>query len=193
MTGGLYLGFRILSDPLKHEVDYVIRQLSHAEQKLAPPSTEFAVVIDKIGATSSIIKDVNPYIESDYQSALRRGVAHAQGTAVPGQGGNIFLFAHSSSDLLDAQRYNSVFYLMHHLEPGDTITVWYQNGKHEYAVADSKIVDPADTQYLTKQSKEETLTLMTCWPPGTDLKRLIVTATPIHLTSLLHNVTTINR
>jgi sortase A len=147
---------------------------------VSPPNTDFALTIDKIGASSAIIAGVNPYDSAVYQRALRSGIAHAQGTSVPGQGANIFLFAHSSADLLTAERYNSVFYLIHHLEPGDTIKVWHEDKEYRYAVAEKHLVTPDNTQYLTQTGQVETLTLMTCWPPGTTYKRLLITA---HLVS----------
>jgi LPXTG-site transpeptidase (sortase) family protein len=98
---------------------------------------------------------------------------------LPGEGGNIFIFAHSSTDILIAARYNSVFYLLHHLESGDLIKLWYQDHEYLYSVTDKLYVSPQDTKYLTATPATETLTLMTCWPPGTSLKRLIVIAKPL--------------
>lgn len=174
----LFLLFRLFSDPVKNELSYAVRTVSPVTRELTPPNTDFALVIDKLGAASAIISEVDAGNSLAYQRALTRGVAHAKGTKYPGQGGNIFLFAHSSADLLTAERYNSVFYLMHHFEPGDLIKVWYRGTKHNYAVFTKKIVSPGDTSYLTPYAPSEQLTLMTCWPPGTTLKRLIIIARP---------------
>lgn len=174
----LYLLVRIFADPVKQELHYVTTTKA-ASTTLAPPNTNFAIVIDKIGAAAAIIPDVNPYDSRVYQTALMRGVAQAAGTKLPGQGGNIFLFAHSSADLLTAERYNSIFYLAHHLVIGDHIEIWYRNSLYTYAVADKKIVAPTDTSYLTAKTSGEQLTLMTCWPPGTTLRRLIIIAKPL--------------
>ena len=171
--------YRLLHDPLRHELTYAVHTLKSTETALIPPNTDFALTIDKIGAVSAIVQDVDPLNSRIYQAALTKGIAHAKGTTVPGQGGNIFLFAHSSADLLTAERYNSVFYLMHHLEAGDVIKVWYQGVEHDYVVTEQKLVAPSDIQYLTKKTSEEQLTLMTCWPPGTSFKRLIVIAKPL--------------
>lgn len=171
--------YRLFHDPIRHEVNYAFHSLQSQGTTLTPPNTDFAITIDRIGAASPIIKDVDPFNSLVYQRALRDGIAHARGTNVPGRGGNIFLFAHSSADLLTAERYNSVFYLMHHLEQGDVIKVWYQGVEHDYAVSEKKLVASSDTQYLTEKSAGEQLTLMTCWPPGTSLKRLIVIAKPL--------------
>lgn len=174
----LYIFVRLFQDPLTHEFNYVINSYQGVSP-LNPPNTEFAITIDKIGASSSIVSQVDPYDSAIYQLALRDGVAHAKGTKLPGEGGNIFLFAHSSADLLTAERYNSVFYLTHHLESGDKIKIWSQGVEYLYQVAEKKYVNPSDIAYLVESSSTEQLTLMTCWPPGTTLKRLIILAEPI--------------
>lgn len=175
----LLLLYRIFRDPVQQEFSYAVRSIAPAQKALTPPNTDFALVIDKLGASAAIISGVDPYNILAYQRALTHGVAHAEGTSYPGAGGNIFLFAHSSADILTAQRYNSVFYLMHHFVPGDLIKIWYQGREYDYTVSDKKIVSPGDTSYLTKKTSSEQLTLMTCWPPGTTLKRLIIVAKPI--------------
>ena len=168
-----YVLARLFQDPLTHEISYAVSS-SKSVESLLPPNTDFAITIDKIGASAAIVKGVDPYNSLVYQTALRDGVAHARGTKLPGGDGNIFLFAHSSADLLTAERYNSVFYLMHHLDSGDIIKVWYQGKEYQYQVQEKKFVAPSDTQYLTAKTQNEQLTLMTCWPPGTTLKRLII-------------------
>jgi len=169
--------FRLFRDPVKQEFHYVVTtRLPRAT--LLPPDTDFSLVIDKIGASSRIIKNVDSLDSRLYQLALRDGIAQAKGSSLPGEGSNIFLFAHSSADLMTAERYNSVFYLLHHLESGDLIKVFYLGKQYDYAVTDKRIVAPTDTSYLRPSSSEQ-LTLMTCWPPGTTLKRLIILAKPL--------------
>lgn len=175
LVAGVIL-FRLFSDPIQQEVRYALRDTSSTGSSLTPVNTDFGLVIAKIGATAAIVENVDPSNSAIYQRALRDGVAHAKGTALPGEGGNIFLFAHSSADLLTAARYNSVFYLIHHLELGDQISVWYQGREYQYSVSAKHLVSASDTQYLSRQTKNETLTLMTCWPPGTTYKRLIIIA-----------------
>lgn len=141
---------------------------------LKPVYTDFGLVIPKIRANSKVIANVNPYREEIYQKALTLGVAHAEGTALPGKIGNTFIFAHSSGDWFTANRFNSVFYLLNKLEKNDEIDIYYQKQKYVYKVIEKKIVTPSEIDYLTKKGAKRTITLMTCWPPGTTLKRLIV-------------------
>ena len=58
----------------------------------------------------------------------------------------------------------------------DIIKIFYEDKEYEYKVLSKKIVESYDIKYMTDSTKEETLTLMTCWPPGTSVKRLIVEA-----------------
>ena len=147
---------------------------STTQQKITPVDKDFGIVIPKIRANSKIIANVDPYNEAVYQWALTKGVAQAKGTSLPYEAGNMFLFSHSSVNFYEAQKYNSIFYLLNKLEKKDIIDIYYKGEKYEYQVIGKKIVDPKDVSYLRKDSAEHTLTLMTCWPPGTSLQRLLV-------------------
>jgi sortase A len=166
---------RIFRDPLKNEIKYVIHTKARADS-LTPANKDFSILVGKLGITSEIIANVDPFDSKKYQLALSKGIAHAKGTKLPGEDGNVFLFAHSSADLLTAERYNSVFYLIHHLDKGDIIDIWYEGQQYKYEVSSKEFVSPGSTSALTRIMPSETLTLMTCWPPGTTLSRLIITA-----------------
>ena len=141
-----------------------------------PVDEEFSLVIPKIGANSKVIADVDPFDSKQYQQALTKGVAHARGTSLPGQPGNIFLFSHSSVNFFEASRYNSIFYLLNKMEPGDEIFIVFKGTVYKYSVTDRAIVPAHDVTYLKGSGSGQTLTLMTCWPAGTTLKRLVVQA-----------------
>lgn len=169
------LFFYIFAPVAKVEVNYALNKPKNLEIK--PIDKTFGIVIPKIGANARIIANVDPYNANIYQVALTKGVAQAMGTALPNQIGNMFLFSHSSANLLEATRYNSIFYLLSKLQKGDEIEIFYKNVKYKYLVSGAKIVDAKDISYLNPKSDIKTLTLMTCWPAGTDLKRLLVVAT----------------
>jgi LPXTG-site transpeptidase (sortase) family protein len=144
------------------------------EGSIVPVSGDFAIVIPKIGANAPVVADVDPYDEVAYRRALHDGIAHAMGTKYPGEPGNTFLFAHSSDDFITGGRYNAVFYLIGKLKPGDRFSIAYQGDLYEYRVFDTKTVPADDVKYLNALSEEHTVTLMTCWPAGTDYQRLLV-------------------
>lgn len=144
------------------------------KDELIPVDTDFGIVVPKIKANASVIRDVDPYNSKEYQYALTKGVAHAKGSALPGELGNVFLFAHSSDSFYNANRYNSVFYLLKKLEFGDQFYILKDQKVYEYEVFDSKIVSADEVHYITSSEFDQQATLMTCWPPGTTINRLIV-------------------
>ena len=164
---------------MKEEIKYTVRQTSGQQSPdtpLVPKNTEFGLVIPKIGANSTIVPNVDPYDSAVYQKALMKGVAHAKGSAFPGDGRNTFLFAHSSVNFFEASRYNAVFYLLSKMDKNDTIYVFYKHMRFSYAVTDIRIVPSSAVEYLFTVPKTETVTLMTCWPPGMSNQRRIVIA-----------------
>lgn len=163
---------------IQQEINYNVNKISYPTEikKIVPIDTEFGIVIPKINANAHVIKNIDPYKPEIYEQALTKGVAHALGTSLPGELGNIFLFSHSSSDFLNATKYNSIFYLINKLEKDDQINLFYEGKEYVYSVVSKKIIEPNEINYLYSKDKPETLTLMTCWPPGTSLKRLIVQA-----------------
>ncbi len=146
---------------------------------LVPNDPQFSVVIPKIAANANILGNVNAANETEYLDALQRGVAHAQGTAFPGEGGHIFLFAHSTDYIWNVGNYNAVFYLLYKLETGDEVNIFYKGTRHVYKVTGKQVVDPSEVEYLTRKTDKEFLTMQTCWPPGTTLKRMLVFAEPV--------------
>lgn len=137
---------------------------------------DFSIVVPKIGANSKVIANVDPQNSLEYQVALTRGVAHAKGTSLPDESGNTFLFAHSSDTLLNANIFNSVFYLLNKIQKDDFFYIIYKEQIYKYKVVKTEIVAPTDVKYYgsTLEEGARTATLMTCWPPATTLKRLVV-------------------
>ncbi len=143
---------------------------------LTPVDNDFGIVIPKIAANAKVIPNVNPFNEREYQWQLTKGVAHAKGTAFPGQYGNVFIFAHSAGNFYDANRYNAIFYLLTKMEKGDKVDLFYKKHTYEYKVIEKKMVDATSVNYLVGNTRKRTVTLMTCWPAGTTYKRLLVIA-----------------
>lgn len=173
------------------EVKYQARQVLDIEysvdakpgskiKNLTPPNKDFSIVIPKIGAVAPVIANVDPINPENYLSALRRGVAHAANTSMPGEFGNTYIFAHSTDSFYNVGAYNAVFYLLGKLTKGDEIYLYYKGEEYIYIVSDKKVVAPEDVKYLGKQGNWNTLTLQTCYPPGTTLKRLVVIANQIN-------------
>ena len=142
-----------------------------------PLYTDFQLIIPKISVNAPVIADVNGSDKVAYFKALENGVAHFQGTAKPGEKSNIFIFGHSSFYADSPGSYKEVFKNLEKLEIGDEIILWYRQKEYKYKVIASKVVNPDEVEVLKPTSSEQ-VSLMTCVPPGTTLKRLVVIATP---------------
>ena len=143
---------------------------------LTPVDPNFSIVIPKIGANAKVQPNIDAANEKIYLDALNKGVAQALGTAFPGEGGHIFLFAHSTDYFWNVGSYNAIFYLLYKLQKDDEVNLFYKGQRYVYRVIGTEVVDPSQVQYLTRKTNREFLTLQTCWPPGTTLKRLLIFA-----------------
>ena len=159
---------------VKEDEDITTHINKDTEQVLL--DSNFGIYIPKIKANAPVIANVDPGNEEKYTNALYKGVAHAKGTATPDREGNVFLFAHSAVNFYEQRKFNVYFYLLGELQKDDPIYVSYKNNIYQYKVLENKRVNPTDVKYLGRYLNEDTLTLMTCWPAGTDYKRVIVTA-----------------
>jgi sortase A len=148
----------------------------HNDATISKPQIDAPTVlkIPKLGIETPVIQNVDPNDKKKYNEALKTGVLHFPGTTLPGQGSNIFIYGHSSS-AVDSGPYSKIFAPLDKLEKNDEILVLYNNQEYKYQVNEKNIVDKNDVSVL-KPTQIETLTLMTCWPVGTDQKRLIIRA-----------------
>lgn len=170
------LGFAILFYPIAQMYLFPQRIPSSVVN-----SKTYSVLIPKINAYSPIVRNVDPWDEKEYMKALKNGVAQASGTADPGEAGSIYLFAHSTGNPFEMNRYNTIFYRLSELGVGDKIIINYQGKAYTYLVDDKKEVWPSDIKYLEDalKNKKDQLVLQTCTPIGTSLKRLLVFARPV--------------
>lgn len=144
--------------------------------RVEPASTEFGLVIEKIGVNAPIVADVNVASYREYFEALKSGVAQAAGSAKPGEAGNTYLFAHSALDFWNFGKYAKVFTLLSQVERGDRIVLFYEGRRFDYLVENKAVYKGFDLTPLLQTFAEPVLTLQTCDPPGTALNRLVVTA-----------------
>lgn len=105
---------------------------------------------------------------------LKNGVSHYKGTALPGQAnGNVFITGHSSNFFWDDGKYKEIFALLDKLKTGDRIYATHNNQVYIYSVENTKIISPTQVEALNPQD-HSIVSLMTCYPVGTTLNRLVV-------------------
>jgi sortase A len=107
-------------------------------------------------------------VEGTANATLRRAAGHIEGTALPGQIGNLGIAAHR----------DTFFRPLRNIRVNDVITLTTSAGEYRYRVVSTKIVNPTDVAVL-KTDGAEVLTLVTCYPfyfVGAAPKRFIVRA-----------------
>jgi LPXTG-site transpeptidase (sortase) family protein len=114
------------------------------------------------------------------EKGLEGGVIHYPGTAFFGMRGNTYLTGHSSYYAWSTSKYKEVLKTLDKSAKGDKaiISLSFKNGKNVdfvYIISDSEVVLPNDPNLFRDYEGYE-LTLVTCWPIGTDWKRLMVKA-----------------
>ena len=146
---------------------------------LSSPTDPAAIVIDKLKLQAPIVRGVSVGDQQQYDAALLTGVALADGSAaLEAKTGNSFLFGHSSRFGLNSSPYDTVFALLPKLENGDAIKVVSAGQTAEYRVTLSKNIAASDVQYMNNTQDRE-LTLLTCWPAGTNWRRWVVRAAKV--------------
>jgi sortase A len=107
-------------------------------------------------------------VEGTDKPTLRRAAGHIEGTALPGQLGNVGIAAHR----------DTFFRPLRNIQNDDIITLATLRGEYHYRVVSTKVVGPYDVAVLNPDGTE-ILTLVTCYPfyfVGAAPERFIVRA-----------------
>jgi len=108
---------------------------------------------------------------------LSESLIQYPGTALPGEYGNTVIFGHSVlPQFYNPRNYKTIFSTLPTLEEGDEIFVDFDGIRYRYVVVKMVEVSPDDVSVLEQRYDGEYLSLVTCVPPGTYLRRLIVKA-----------------
>lgn len=98
-------------------------------------------------------------------------------TNIPGKRGNALIFGHSSLPrFFNTSDYKTIFSNIYRLKNGDKIYATVDNSIYLYKVIRSIVVEASDTSIFQGDYSNSYITLVTCTPPGTVWKRLIVKA-----------------
>ena len=120
------------------------------------------------------IDQVNVIVGS---SDLKKSLIQYPQTALPGQYGSPVIFGHSVlPQFYNPKSYLAVFSTLYKLKIGDEIYVDYDHIHYKYLVTEMFEVQPTDLSVLEQRFDGRYLTLITCSPPGTVLRRLVVKA-----------------
>ncbi len=129
----------------------------------------YAISIPKINIDNAVVSAID--------NDLTKHLVNYSGTSIPANNGNAVIFGHSTlPQLFNAADYKTIFANAYKLTIGDNIYVNVKNVKYLYKIFKIVIVDPSDTSALEQNYNDSYLTLVTCTPPGTIWKRLVIKA-----------------
>ncbi len=134
--------------------------------KISSLSIEAPVIWTQTAEDSAILED------------LKNGISHAYKTSFPGSGsGNGVYFGHSSGYWWGSRKgnYDTVFASLEGIEIGDEITIENITRRYKYKVTKKEVTTPSDEK-IFEETDKESITLVTCYPLGTALKRLYIRA-----------------
>jgi len=115
---------------------------------------------------------------------LTKSLVHYLPTSLPGEYGNVVIFGHSTlSQLYNVKDYKTIFTFLPSLDPQnhDLIELKVGDLNYQYEVIEMFVVDTEEISVLEQKYDASYLTLITCVPPGTYFKRLVVRAKLIKL------------
>jgi len=106
---------------------------------------------------------------------LDSGVVLYPGSTPFGQSGQTVLLGHSAPAGWPKIKYDWVFSRINELKKGDMVVITYNYQTYYYQVVEIRVITPqAGVPEPTVGGNS--LMLVTCWPPGKDLKRIVVEA-----------------
>ncbi len=118
---------------------------------------------------------INNATVSTIDNDLAIHLVNYQGTAFPPDKGTAVIFGHSTlPQLFNPSDYKTIFANAYQLKIDDDIYTYIDGVSYRYKIFNISVVEPADTSIFEQNYDNSYLTLVTCTPPGTIWKRLII-------------------
>ncbi len=132
----------------------------------------YNISIPSLGITDAVVSINN--------EDLTKHLVQYPETALPGQLGAPVIFGHSTlPQFFDPKKYTTIFSTLPKIKTGSDIFVTYDGTEYTYRVTNTREVKPNELWVLRQNYDNKTLKVITCVPPGTTLRRLVVEATLI--------------
>lgn len=169
---------------LKAEIDNKKEMVLRVPQvKLNKPESEFeytdkpdSIEIPKFELVAPLLISETT-IDNDLQELLKKGVVFYPDSVLPGKEGVTVILGHSAPSGWSKINYDWVFTRLNELRSGDEIFIYLNNRKYHYLVIEKLFLKKGDEIPESDISGAASiLTLLSCWPPGIDYKRIAVQA-----------------
>lgn len=129
----------------------------------------YTISIPRVGIIDEVIE-----INGDN---LKKSALQYSGTALPGTFGNTVIFGHSTTPFLYKPHDPlSVFNPLVKVKIGDEIIINYDGVIYRYIVRHTAEIEPEKVEVLAQSYDKHELTLVTCTPLGTYLRRFVARA-----------------
>jgi len=135
------------------------------------PTNQSAIILPSLTQSLPLVFSSTLTEAIIQQHLLAGAVVLPQGTSF-GEAGNVVITAHSSGPA-SLGPYRFAFARLAKLERGTEYTINTPQASYQYRVYAKEVVWPHQVDHLP-QDKRSTVTLVTCWPLGSDQKRLLV-------------------
>jgi len=142
-----------------------VGEFIYKEDTLEIPKIEISVPL--------ILADVP---EAQLVNYLNKGVVLFPGSVLPGQAGQTIIEGHSAPTGWPKIKYDWVFSRLNDLTAGDQIFVYFKNREYIYSVTNKYFLDKGDKLPQALTNSNNVLVLISCWPPGKNIKRIAVVA-----------------
>jgi len=152
-----------------------------AENQAEPEQFEYSDKEDSIEIpkieVSAPITFVNTLLKTEIYKALNKGVVHYYTSVLPGEIGQTIIIGHSAPLGWPKIRYNWAFSKLSELEEGDEIIIYFNHQKISYSVISKIFLERGgEIPKNPLTNSKNMLVLISCWPPGKDIKRIAVEA-----------------
>jgi len=129
-----------------------------------------------INYTISIPKiKIENAVVNNRDTDLSKHLVQYNSDTLPPKQGNSIIFGHSTlPQLYNPKDYKTIFANAYKLKAGDEIIVNTGNISYTYKIESTTVVEADDTSVLAQNFSDSFITLITCTPPGTLWKRLII-------------------
>ncbi len=131
--------------------------------------------VPQIGVLAPVVIGETTDIER-LTNALDRGVVLYPGFATPGNGGKLIILGHSAPLGWPKIKYETVFSKLGDLQAGSEVVFNFNNRQYRYLVTRKIFLDRGGEIPENNRKDVQYLYLVTCWPPGRNLRRLAVEA-----------------
>lgn len=139
-----------------------------------PAFTDDVPEFYKLSIPSLNIFDANVALKDE---DLTKHLVQYPQTALPGQSGAPVIFGHSTlPQLFDPTKYTTIFSTLPKVKLGSDIFIKYGETEYTYRISKTYEVKPNELWVLRQDYSDKILKLITCVPPGTTLRRLVVEA-----------------